>query len=217
MRFLLLADIHGHLDYLIEIESDIEACDGIVLAGDITDFGGAEQARRIIKALSAFGKPLLAVPGNCDPPPVEDELLAHHISLHGSRIACGDLHFVGVGGALPGAGTSPNHPAENEFRRLLEKSVSGLDSHEKLVLVTHQPAWGIQMDRSGSGRHGGSRAVREFIEQYQPILAVSGHIHEARGVDQLGATTLVNPGAFNRGRYAIVEITGKQAAVKLYP
>lgn len=213
MKLLVLADIHGHLDYLIEIKPLIALCDGIVMAGDITDFGGAEQARHVIAALSDFGKPILAVPGNCDTPGVEAELQQHHISLHGGRIACGDLQFVGVGGALPVG----SHGGENDFRRTLEKSVSGLASSDNLVLVTHQPAWGTQLDRGGSGRHGGSKAVREFIEQYQPILAVSGHIHEAYGVDQLGATTLVNPGPFCRGRYAVVDITDKCVCAELFP
>ncbi len=217
MKLLLLADIHGHLDYLIAVESVIAACDAIVIAGDMTDFGGALQARYVIEALSAFDKPLLAVQGNCDPPAVEEEMRTRGISLHGHRVACGDLQFIGVGGALPGAGLAPNHPGENEFRRVLEKGASEVHAGDRLVLVSHQPAWGVQLDRSGSGRHGGSRAIREFIEQYQPILAVSGHIHDAWGVDRLGETTLVNPGPFHRGRYAVAEIHDGRVNAVLYP
>ena len=89
MKFLILADIHGYLEHLSDIEWVVEDCAGIVLAGDITDFGGAEQARFIVSSLSAYGKPLLAVPGNCDLSEAAKELKTNHISLHGAHIECG--------------------------------------------------------------------------------------------------------------------------------
>jgi Icc-related predicted phosphoesterase len=43
--------------------------------------------------------------------------------------------------------------------------------------------------------HGGSRAVREFIEQQQPAHFFCGHIHEAEGVAiEMGATRAMNVG-----------------------
>lgn len=41
----------------------------------------------------------------------------------------------------------------------------------------------------------GSHAVRTLIEEYQPLLALHGHIHESRGVTKIGLTTCVNPGS----------------------
>ena len=41
----------------------------------------------------------------------------------------------------------------------------------------------------------GSRAVREAIERYQPLLALHGHVHESRGAIKLGRTLCVNPGS----------------------
>ncbi|MBL7215908.1 MAG: metallophosphoesterase [Phycisphaerae bacterium] len=217
MKLLVLADIHRDLNHLFCIESVISECDGIIIAGDITDFGGDEQARFVISTLTTYGKPLLAVPGNCDLPGVEDVLQKNKINLHGNKIDCGGLQFVGVGGSLPCPGTTPNEACENDFRDILEKGVSGLSSQDNLVLVTHQPAWGGQLDIDGSGRHTGSRAVREFIEQHQPILAISGHMHEAYGTDKLGATVLINPGPFRQGRYAVVEIKDRQIQIQLCP
>ena len=43
-------------------------------------------------------------------------------------------------------------------------------------------------------------------EDRKPILAISGHIHEAYGVDKIGNTCVINPGALCDGRFAIVEI-----------
>jgi Icc-related predicted phosphoesterase len=41
----------------------------------------------------------------------------------------------------------------------------------------------------------GSKAVRRAIETYQPILSLHGHIHESRGVAQIGPTICINPGS----------------------
>jgi Icc-related predicted phosphoesterase len=41
----------------------------------------------------------------------------------------------------------------------------------------------------------GSTAVRELIEEYQPVLGLHGHIHEGRGIAKIGRTVCVNPGS----------------------
>jgi Icc-related predicted phosphoesterase len=47
----------------------------------------------------------------------------------------------------------------------------------------------------------GSTAVRQVIEEFQPALALHGHIHESRGWVRLGRTLALNPGSeYNSGR-----------------
>jgi Icc-related predicted phosphoesterase len=47
----------------------------------------------------------------------------------------------------------------------------------------------------------GSTAVRQLIEEYQPVLALHGHIHESRAEAYIGETLTLNPGSeYNRGR-----------------
>jgi Icc-related predicted phosphoesterase len=41
----------------------------------------------------------------------------------------------------------------------------------------------------------GSTAVRQAIEQHQPLLGLHGHIHEGRGEARLGRTVCLNPGS----------------------
>lgn len=41
----------------------------------------------------------------------------------------------------------------------------------------------------------GSKAVRKIIEEYQPLLALTGHIHESSGETTIGRTFCVNPGS----------------------
>ena len=52
MIIVALADIHGGLDYLPAISSELEAADLVLIAGDITNFGGADEAERILSRQS---------------------------------------------------------------------------------------------------------------------------------------------------------------------
>lgn len=209
LKLLALADIHGRAKNIALIADVIVDCDAVLIAGDITDFGGIDQAQAVLSALQSYGKPIFAVPGNCDPSVVDEVLGQNKISLHGIGIESNGLQFVGVGGSLPCGGATPNESGELTFQDVLERGVSGLSTTDNLVVVTHQPAFGTHLDNVGSGRHVGSRAIRRFIEQYEPILAVSGHLHELPGADTVGPTTLVNPGPLRQGCYAVIEIEGK--------
>ena len=64
-----------------------------------------------------------------------------------------------------------------------------------LVLICHAPPLDTELDRVRDGLHAGSRAVREFIEKYQPKYFFCGHIHEAAGVSvEIGKTRAMNVG-----------------------
>ena len=41
----------------------------------------------------------------------------------------------------------------------------------------------------------GSKAVREILLKYQPLLSLHGHIHESKGFTRIGRTTCLNPGS----------------------
>jgi uncharacterized protein len=72
------------------------------------------------------------------------------------------------------------------------------------LFVAHSPPWGGALDLSDSGDHVGSRAVRAWIEDRQPLLALHGHIHEApdrsgRWAERIGRTICINPGPSTNG------------------
>jgi Icc-related predicted phosphoesterase len=41
----------------------------------------------------------------------------------------------------------------------------------------------------------GSIAVRDFIEQRQPLLGLHGHVHESKAGQRIGSTLCLNPGS----------------------
>jgi uncharacterized protein len=53
---------------------------------------------------------------------------------------------------------------------------------DRCILVSHAPPFGLGLGVLHSGEDVGSRAVRAFIEQHQPLLTLSGHIHESPDV-----------------------------------
>jgi Icc-related predicted phosphoesterase len=220
MRLLVISDIHGKIEMVRHLMAvDMTAMDCIVIAGDITHFGGYVEAAAVLEPIIETHIPIVAVAGNCDKDGVEEYLAERKIGLQGQYLRLGDMVFVGVGGSLPCPKTTPGEYGDNVLETALSRAVrqageSSDGGQGALIVVTHQPAFGTKVDSVGE-RYTGSAAIRRFIEIYQPVLAVSGHIHEAFGVDKVGETVLVNPGPLKDGRYAVVELQAAAVNVSL--
>jgi len=63
------------------------------------------------------------------------------------------------------------------------------------VIISHQPAFGTLDKISGLGNHG-SHGIRDYIENNEPLLALSGHIHEDYGIKKVQNTYCINPSNF---------------------
>jgi Icc-related predicted phosphoesterase len=79
---------------------------------------------------------------------------------------------------------------------------------ERTIAVFHSPPHGTGLDRLYSGAQVGSRAVRRWIEETQPLVSLHGHIHESPDVsgiwaERIGATLAVNPGQNQPGVCAV--------------
>ena len=82
-------------------------------------------------------------------------------------------------------------------------NLSGAGAKTRIVVVVHQPPRGAQ-DTLYNGESSGSISLRRFVEDHQPDLLLCGHIHEAKGVDRLGKTQIVNTGTLGSGGYAVL-------------
>jgi Icc-related predicted phosphoesterase len=83
------------------------------------------------------------------------------------------------------------------------------------VQVTHCPPARTKVDLLYTGAHAGSETIRKFIEEKQPAVAISAHIHEARGTDELGKTKLINSGRFPEGYCGLVSIEKDEVKAKI--
>jgi Icc-related predicted phosphoesterase len=201
MRFLAVTDFHGNYAKAVDILNKAGAVDGTLIAGDLTEFGPAEKAKQIIDMLP---RPVLAVPGNCDPKEVVRILEREDVCLHRERITFDGITFVGIGGSNPTPFGTPFELSEDEIRMALEELVKGVKG--PMVLLSHAPPKGYQ-DRIPNGVHVGSEAVAAMGPKFKVI--VCGHIHEDPGVSKMGDTIVVNPGVAGEGNAAIIEIDEK--------
>ncbi len=205
MRIIVISDIHGRTDRLDAVAEVAEEADVLIVAGDITNFGGREEARKVLRPLMSSAELLLAVPGNCDREGVNHWLREEKISLHGRGVVVGDIGFFGAGGSSPTPFATPQEYSEEELLAVLERGYTSVEGCSVKVMVTHSPPFGTVLDLTGAGVHAGSRAVKDFIKRRSPALALCGHIHEARGSTRVASTMAVNPGAVHMG-YAVVEL-----------
>lgn len=206
MKIVALSDLHGQTAALPRIESELSSADLVVLSGDITNFGDAQDMAAGISAVCAYNTHVVAVAGNCDRPESEIALEQAGIALNGRTIALGGFSFIGLSGSLPCLGRTPNEATDDVLAKRLESAAAQRDQDLPCILVCHQPPFETEADLARTGGHVGSRAIRAFIERVEPIVCFTGHIHEARSISRLGRTVIVNPGPWAAGNYAVAEI-----------
>uniref|UniRef100_A0A7C4TGQ9 YfcE family phosphodiesterase n=1 Tax=candidate division WOR-3 bacterium TaxID=2052148 RepID=A0A7C4TGQ9_UNCW3 len=205
MKLLAISDIHGRTNYSKEIFNILTEVDVVIISGDITNFGGKKEARFVLNEIKKFNSFVLAVPGNCDLFEVIEVLKEENINLHGEIKEFNGLIFFGIGGSGYTPFRTPQEYSDKEIEKILEnyEKRGGVE-----IFVTHTPPINTKVDKTLLGIQAGSDAIRTFIEDKQPDLCLCGHIHEAKGIDYIGRTIVVNPGPFPKN-YALIEITEK--------
>jgi Icc-related predicted phosphoesterase len=205
LRILAVADFHGTSSSEINLSKFLRrGYDCVILIGDLTNFGPPEVAEGIIELVKNSGIPSFSIPGNCDPKAVLQVLEKYGTSIHGKCARLGDVSFVGLGGSNLTPFNTPFELTENEIQE--ELAAASCEMDEKWVLVTHAPPYETKLDRITAGTHVGSKSIRNYIEKKQPLVSLCGHVHEGRGFDQLGRTTIINPGSVAKGYGAEVVI-----------
>ena len=152
------------------------------------------------------------IPGNDDPWSI-DEVLAGGTSV----VACDErIELVGrhemlsFGYSNRTPWKTPRELDEEEIYARLRPLVDQLEKPEQAIFNIHVPPWESSLDTAfevdeelryvtkGGRPHEvptGSHAVRQLIEEAQPLLSLHGHIHESKGVTRIGRTVAINPGS----------------------
>ncbi len=200
MRILHVTDVHCRLDNLEAILEAEQGYDIIAVTGDIC------CDSRLRRILGGRGARVYAVTGNMDDTHIARLLSDYGWLLDGRVAVHGDYVFAGIGGLQP----LQNIEA---VKRLLEQH--GLVGGGRvLIVLAHHPVHG-KLDTTFMGTHAGLYETRRLVEELHPRLYMHGHIHEARGVDRLGETILVNPGPAANGYYALIEVDRDDVRVEL--
>jgi Icc-related predicted phosphoesterase len=169
--------------------------------------------------LHGTGIRLYLTGGNDDEPSVLGTLEQHDgdrvIASEGRLVELDGEHtMITVGLSTYTPWDTPREASEEEIARAIEEGVASVPDVGRCVFNFHCPPKDTPIDtclklevRPGElprpiregGRFvttgGGSTAVREAIERYQPLVGLHGHIHESGGRFRIGRTQTFNPGS----------------------
>lgn len=215
MRIIVIGDVHMDLGNFASIP-EVDTADLIIINGDLTNYGNQQDAHQIITAVSAINNQVVAMPGNLDQPDVADYLAAENKSLHGRGQLFGDIGLLGVGGSNYTPFHTPLEYSEKELKDFLTAGFKQVKGAVQYILISHTPPVNTKTDRIMSGAHVGSSAIRLFIEEKQPALCLCGHIHEAKAVDRIGNTQIINPGMIKDGGWIEVLLDNEKIQATLH-
>jgi uncharacterized protein len=162
--------------------------------------------------LGGTGTRAYVIPGNDDPWSI-DEVLASGESVDACdeevrRIGPHELVSFGYSNRTPWQ--TPRELDEDEIYSRLRRLADQLEEPKRAIFNIHVPPYESSLDTAfevdedlryvmkGGRPHEvptGSPAVRQIIEETEPLLSLHGHIHESKGVTKIGRTVAINPGS----------------------
>ena len=158
--------------------------------------------------------PLYLIPGNDDDFAIDDVLNApgwRPVNADGRVVDLpGDLQLLSCGWSNYTPWQTPREESEDELYARLDALARQVRDPRRSVFMIHVPPHDSGLDTAplldenlrptvsaGDVLRGpvGSTAVRRIIQDYQPVLAIHGHIHESGGERKIGKTLCINPGS----------------------
>ncbi len=156
--------------------------------------------------------PVLVAPGNDDAFEVDEVFDASSVFVMAEQrvVALDGLEVASTGWSNPTPWKTPRECSEEELRERLKTLVASVRDASRTILNVHVPPYGTTLDvcpeldddfkvvtvlGNPVLTHAGSQAVRDVIEEVQPLVSLHGHIHESRNVAMLGRTPALNPGS----------------------
>jgi len=168
--------------------------------------------------LEGTGARCFVMPGNDDPPGVEEAIVAAEgvESCDGELVEFNGYSMVSLGYSNLTPFDSPRELPEDEIYRRVSALADTAPDISRCIFNLHVPPYDSQLDTApeldenlavvmaGSEPKQipvGSTAVRELIDEYQPLLSLHGHVHESAGATRIGRTLAINPGSdYHTGR-----------------
>lgn len=151
---------------------------------------------------------VISLPGNYD---IDLQYTAlYERDIHRKTFEIGDFRFSGYGGAPIATSGIPEKLAV-KFHEYMKNGQNYSEPEEFFrqeqpeVVVIHNPAYGF-LDRIPGYGNVGSQGIRRYLDDYEPLLVVSGHVHEDQGIVKKGNTVFLNPSNFG----AVDSIAGFQ-------
>jgi Icc-related predicted phosphoesterase len=208
MRSIVISDIHAKMSTaeLVNKAADKHDADSILILGDVSNFGPVGVA---VEYISSLNRKAYAIPGNCDPRNFPQAVSKFAVDMHGRTVTVDGIKIAGLGGSNPTIFDTPFEISEEEIMSSLDAICDNVT-----ILMVHAPAFG-HLDMIPSGMMVGSESTRAIVEKYRPLVVLSGHIHEARGIKEHDGTLFLNPGAAKEGYAALLTVENGRATAEL--
>jgi uncharacterized protein len=217
LRILASADLHGRLgaaEWFYDL-ARARRPELIVFCGDFITGRPLDSLREVLRELRGLAPCVYVLPGNWDPREgliaMDEEAHDGLRNLHKASAWLGGYSFAGLGGSITTPpGNTPLEGPDEGFATALEAYLPAD------VWLLHQPLRGFR-DKVADGQNVGSDSLRELYaaQESPPLLVLSGHIHEAGGVEVFRGTTFVNPGPLLEQRAALIQLSGDNVGVEL--
>lgn len=163
--------------------------------------------------LKARGIRVFITPGNDDRFVIDDVLARSKFVINPEdKVVSIDEHheMISSGWSNKTPWNSPRETSEEALEKKLESMAANISNMQTCVFNMHCPPIDTPLDSApkldenlravtSGGQNvmisAGSRAVRNAIMKYQPLLGLHGHIHESKGFCTIGRTLCINPGS----------------------
>ena len=101
MKLVSFGDVHMATRNLGRMGPELSDTDLIIISGDLTNFGGTDDAREVLDAARGACARVLALPGNLDRREVIPWLEEEGVALHGRGTVIDGVAIFGCGGSNP--------------------------------------------------------------------------------------------------------------------
>ena len=118
MRIAYVVDVHDRFDAVGEALEALGEVDVLLVGGDLTNLGTADDAERAIELWRPLAPQLFALAGNMDSPAIDERLVDLGVSLDGRGVVVEGVGFAGVSAAPLSPLHTPYELPEEELRRL---------------------------------------------------------------------------------------------------
>ncbi len=183
--------------------------------------------------LKGTGVRVFVCPGNDDEMEVDDIIRGSDLVElgEGRKVEIDGFTMISTGWSNPTPWNTHREETEDALGERIDAMAKQLDDLSHAIFNLHCPPFNSGLDEAPAIdadlklMHGGralrpvgSKAVRQAIDKYQPVLSLHGHIHESKGAIKLGKTLSINPGsAYEEGMLmaALINLDAKKG-VKSY-
>ncbi len=152
-------------------------------------------------------KKVFVTAGNDDPYEIDDVLKTSEslVYCHNQLVDVDGHEMICTGYANMTPWHLPRDTSEEHLTEIISDLASRVKDMKNAIFNFHAPPYESRLDEAPKMTKEliakaefvsvGSKAVRNAIEKYQPLVGLFGHIHESRGTIMIGNTLCVNPGS----------------------